>query len=249
LTRLDPPWLSAADEDTDGDGQDAYRDRGDSNDNNGRAQLRDRQHQVGPAAEVSGTLVLASASPRRRELLQRVGLSVEVRVREVDETPAPGEEPVAYVQRVARAKAAAVERGLGEWVLAADTTVAIEGTILGKAASREDAAQMLRALSGRVHRVITAFVLAGDGPVLVARHVTTAVEMIAIDDAALADYIASGEWRGKAGAYAIQGIAAALVARIDGSVTNVIGLPLAEVLAALREVGGPVPRFAAGVPA
>jgi septum formation protein len=204
---------------------------------------------------VSATLVLASASPRRRELLQRVGLAVEVRVREVDETPAAGEDPVTYVQRVARAKAAAVKRGPGEWVLAADTTVTIDGAILGKAATREEAARMLRALSGRVHRVVTAFALVGDGgsrgaaPRVVARHATTEVEMIAIDDAALADYLASGEWRGKAGAYAIQGIAAALVARIDGSVTNVIGLPLAEVLAALREVGGPTPRFAAGVPA
>jgi len=193
-------------------------------------------------------LLLASASPRRRELLERVGLALEVRPADVDETPLAGETPAAYVGRIARAKAAAVPRAPGQWVLAADTTVTIDGAILAKADSPDEAARMLRALSGRVHQVMTAFVVIGDGAVR-EHTVTTDVEMIAIDAATLADYVASDEWRGKAGAYALQGIAAALVRAVTGSVTNVIGLPLVEVLEVLREVGGPAPRFAAGAPA
>ena len=111
---------------------------------------------------------------------------------------------------------------------------------------------MLRQLSGRTHQVLTAFVLVGerDGcPCERAGLVATDVAMIEIDAATLADYVASGEWRGKAGAYAIQGMAAALVGGVRGSVTNVIGLPLAEVVAALREVGAPLPSFAGGIPA
>lgn len=197
-------------------------------------------------------LLLASASPRRRELLQRVGLPLELRPADVDETPYQGEAPGAYVTRIARAKAAATPRRPDDWVLAADTTVTIDGQILGKAESPEEAATMLRGLSGRVHQVLTAFVLVGerDGQAVVhERVVGTDVTMIELDGGTLADYVASGEWRGKAGAYAIQGIGAALVSAVRGSVTNVIGLPLAEVVAALREVGGPVPRFAQGMPA
>jgi septum formation protein len=111
---------------------------------------------------------------------------------------------------------------------------------------------MLRWLAGRAHQVITAFILVGerDGqPVIHEGLVGTEVQFIDLDAGTLADYVASGEWRGKAGAYAIQGIAAAFVSAVRGSVTNVIGLPLAEVLAALREAGGPVPRLAAGTPA
>jgi septum formation protein len=195
-----------------------------------------------------GRLILASASPRRRELLERVGFALEVRPADLDETERPGEDPAAYVARLARAKAdacAGANREPGAWVLAADTTVTIDGAILGKAATAEEAAAMLRRLSGRVHQVMTAFAIAGAGR----RHgavVSTDVAMIELDDATLADYVASGEWRGKAGAYAVQGIAAALVREVRGSVTNVIGLPLAEVIAALRELGGPAPRFAAG---
>jgi len=193
-------------------------------------------------------LLLASASPRRRELLERVGLPVEVRPADVDESTLAGEAPAAYVRRIARAKAEAVPRAAGQWVLAADTTVTIDGAILAKADSSGEAAQMLRALSGRVHQVMTAFVVLGEGVVREGM-VTTDVEMIAIDDATLAAYVASNEWRGKAGAYALQGIAAALVRRVTGSVTNVIGLPLVEVLEVLREAGGPTPRFATGIPA
>lgn len=201
---------------------------------------------------VSHPLLLASASPRRRELLERVGVAIEVRPADVDESPLTGEGPEAYVTRIARAKATAVARRPGQWVLAADTTVTIDGEILAKAETPEAAAAMLRPLAGRVHQVHTAFVLLGDRDgreALRAELVTSDVLMTAFDEATLADYVASGDWRGKAGAYALQGIAAALVREVRGSVTNVIGLPLAEVLDALREVGGPAPRFAAGKPA
>jgi len=186
-------------------------------------------------------LILASASPRRREMLERVGVPIRVQPADVDETPHAGEDPRAYVARIADAKVRAVP---GPWVLAADTTVTIDGAILGKAADAEEAAAMLRQLSGRVHQVITAFALTGHAP----RTVATDVEMIDLDDAAIADYVATGEWRGKAGAYAIQGIAAAFVRGVRGSVTNVIGLPLAEVLAALRDAGAPAPVYAQGQP-
>ena len=192
--------------------------------------------------------MLASASPRRRELLERVGLAIEVRPADVDETPRDGEAPDAYVTRIARAKADAVSRAPGQWVLAADTTVTIDGRILAKAETPEEATAMLRPLAGRVHQVLTAFVLLGDAGAR-AQLVRSDVAMVDYDAATLADYVASGDWRGKAGAYALQGIAAALVREVRGSVTNVIGLPLAEVLEALREVGGPAPRFAAGRPA
>ena len=196
-------------------------------------------------------LVLASASPRRRELLVRVGLLVEVRSVEIDESSRDGESPVDYVMRLARDKARAVTRRADEWVLAADTTVTLDGMILGKAETAKEASKMLRWLSGRSHQVLTAFTLVGQrGDQTVVREgvVTTDVTMIDLDGGMLADYVASGEWQGKAGAYAIQGIAAALVREIRGSVTNVIGLPLAEVLAALRDAGGPMPQLASGTP-
>ena len=194
------------------------------------------------------TLVLASASPRRRELLERVGLRPDVRPADVDESALPGETPADYVGRIARAKATAVPRFPGTWVLAADTTVTIDGAILAKASGADEATEMLRRISGRVHQVMTAFVVLGDG-IVRERMVTSNVEMIAIDAVTLDDYVASNEWRGKAGAYAIQGIGAALVRGVSGSVTNVIGLPLVEVLEVLRDAGGPRPRFTSGLPA
>ncbi|TMQ03996.1 MAG: septum formation protein Maf [Deltaproteobacteria bacterium] len=197
-------------------------------------------------------LLLASASPRRRELLERVGLAIEVHPADVDERAQDGEAPEAYVARIARAKAIAVARHSDLWVLAADTTVTLDGAILGKADTPEEATKMLRWLSGRTHCVLTAFALIGerDGRTCVREGlVSTEVAMVDLDAATLADYVASGEWRGKAGAYAIQGIGAALVIAVRGSVTNVVGLPLAEVIAALREVGAPLPRLVAGIPA
>ncbi|MBX3156551.1 MAG: septum formation protein Maf [Deltaproteobacteria bacterium] len=191
-------------------------------------------------------LVLASASPRRREMLERVGVPIEVVPADVDEGERAGEDPRAYVERIAHAKARAIaDRMPGRWVLAADTTVTIDGAILAKAATGDEAAAMLRRLSGRVHQVHTAFVLAG--PAERAAVVTTDVVMIAMGEGAIAEYVASGEWRDKAGAYAIQGIAAAFVRELRGSVTNVIGLPLVEVLAALREVGAPSSPYGGSV--
>ena len=197
-------------------------------------------------------LLLASGSPRRRELLERVGIALEVRATDVDEEPQGAEDPAVYVARIARAKATAARRRPGQWVLAADTTVTIDGLILGKAASEDEAAEMLRRLSGRVHEVITAFVIAGDrddAPVHVEDAIASEVEVIELREEVLDGYVASGEWRGKAGAYAIQGIGAALVRGVRGSVTNVIGLPLVEVLDALRAAGAPSARLADGVPA
>ena len=197
-------------------------------------------------------LLLASASPPRRELLERVGVPVEVHPADIDERPQDSEAPEAYVARIARTKAIAIARRSDRWVLAADTTVTLDGAILGKADSPEEATKMLRWLSGRTHRVLTAFVLVGerDGKTCVREGlVASDVVMVDFDAATLADYVASGEWRGKAGAYAIQGIGAALVSAVHGSVTNVAGLPLAEVIAAMREVGAPLPRFTAGTPA
>src|ERR1700733_10217353 len=172
-------------------------------------------------------------------MLERGGVPIEVRPADVDETPRSGEDPRAYVVRIAEAKRAAIRPAPGDVVLAADTVVTIDGAILGKAADEREAAEMLRMLSGRVHHVITAFALTGAAT----RTISTDVEMIALDDAAIAAYVASGEWRGKAGAYAIQGIAAAFVVGVRGSVTNVIGLPLVEVLAALRGLGAPSARL------
>jgi septum formation protein len=183
-------------------------------------------------------------------MLERIGFAIEVQPANVDERAQDGESPDAYVARIARAKAIAIARRSDLWVLAADTTVTLEGAILGKAETPEEAAKMLRWLSGRTHQVLTAFVLIGehnDKTVIREGLVSTDVVMVDLDGAMLADYVASGEWRGKAGAYAIQGTGAALVREVRGSVTNVIGLPIAEVVAALREVGGPLPRLASGI--
>jgi septum formation protein len=192
-------------------------------------------------------LILASASPRRRELLERVGVAIEVLPANIDETPRDREDPEAYVARIALAKAAALAAAHpARWVLAADTTVTIDGVILGKAEDGAEAAAMLRQLSGRTHQVITGFAIAGPSDGLVAT-VTSDVDVVALDEGMIADYVASGEWRGKAGAYAIQGIAAAFVRNVRGSVTNIIGLPLVEVLEALRAVGAPSARLANGI--
>ena len=200
-----------------------------------------------PALPASQALILASASPRRRDFLQRLGYELEVRPAEIDETWWDGESPHDYVLRVATAKADAVQAP-GRWVLAADTTVTIDGLVLAKAADEAEARQMLQRLSGRSHQVLTAFALRGPGG-SVAEVVATSVEMVAISDDLLEQYVACGEWRDKAGAYAIQGIGAALVSAVRGSVTNVAGLPLAEVVAQLVRLGGPGPRFTQGQPA
>jgi septum formation protein len=191
---------------------------------------------------------LASASPRRRELLERVGVALEVRAADLDETPLTCEPPRDYVARIARAKALAVARRPGQWALAADTTVTIDGDILGKASDATEARAMLRKLEGRSHQVVTAWQIHGDSRTS-GGCCETDVQMIAMTEAMIDDYVASGEWRGKAGAYAIQGIGAALVSAVRGSVTNVIGLPLVEVLAQLEAMGAPGRALARGMPA
>jgi septum formation protein len=186
-------------------------------------------------------LVLASASPRRSELLRSVGLDFDVMPADIDESVRPGEAPSDYVARLSREKAAAVgERLAGAVVVvAADTTVDVDGRILEKPRDDGDARQMLRLLSGRTHLVHTGVTTlsfgVGSGRTGSAMTVVveTAVRFVELTDRAIEWYLSTGEHVGKAGAYGIQGAAAALVERVDGSVTNVIGLPLAETLAML----------------
>ncbi len=184
---------------------------------------------------LSPQLVLASASPRRRELLTQAGFAFRVEVADIPEDPQPGEDPIAYVTRLAREKAETVSRRIAEpsaVVLGADTTVVIDGLILGKPESPDDAARMLRQLSGRTHHVMTGVAVAtGEAAniqTLVAAE-TTAVEFLSLSQQEIDDYIATGEPMGKAGAYAIQGRAARWIPRIHGCYFNVVGLPLALV--------------------
>lgn len=184
-------------------------------------------------------LVLASASPRRRDLLDQLGVRYTVEPAQIDETPGAGEPPRDYVQRMAREKAAAVtarHRGAGTAVLAADTTVVLDGTALGKPRDRADAIAMLTALGGRTHRVLTAVCLdsaAGETVSLV----ETEVDFVALDSGVCDAYLASGEPWDKAGGYGIQGLGGALVSAIRGSYSNVVGLPLAETRQLLRAAG------------
>lgn len=174
-------------------------------------------------------LVLASASPRRRELLAQIGVACRVQPAAIDETPHAGEAPADYVLRVAKEKAAAVAASLSPAVpvLAADTTVVIEDDVLGKPADAMDALAMLARLSGRTHEVMTAVCLALDGA-LHSECVTTEVTFVSLDRETCEAYLATDEPWDKAGAYAIQGRGAVLVKRIHGSYSNVVGLPLAE---------------------
>ncbi len=192
-----------------------------------------------PAAE-RPRLVLASASPRRRALLAQIGVVPDAVVpAEIDETPAKAELPRRYAQRLAREKAEAVAAREPGLVLAADTVVAVGRRILGKPLDAAEAVRFLLLLSGRRHRVTTAVGLAGLGAVRV-RTVETRVKLKRLSDTELSAYIRSGEWEGKAGGYAIQGIAAAFVPEIHGSYTNVVGLPLTETANLLLGAGYPV---------
>lgn len=183
-------------------------------------------------------LVLASASPRRRELLLQAGYRFEVHPAHINEDVQAGEDPIAYVTRLAREKAEAVFAELtgsdparrygGESlaVLGADTTVTLDDHILAKPENDADAARMLRLLSGRTHRVITGVALATAGATEVAAEIT-AVRFLTLSDRDIAEYVATGEPMDKAGAYAIQGRAARWIPRIEGCYFNVVGLPLA----------------------
>lgn len=188
-------------------------------------------------------LVLASASPRRSELLRQLGVHFRVLPVDVDETPAPGESPREYVVRVASDKAHAARSALdtdAAPVLAADTAVVIDGRILGKPVDAEDAARMLRALSGRRHEVLTAVVLrVADREERAVNR--TAVGFRRLDAEEIDAYWRSGEPAGKAGAYAIQGLGAVFVERIEGSYTGVMGLPLFETARLLAGFGYRLP--------
>jgi septum formation protein len=184
-------------------------------------------------------LVLASSSPRRRRLLAELGLRFEIRSPDTDESPLPDEGPAAMVDRLARAKALA-HLVPGELVLAADTTVAIDGEILGKPVDAEDARRMLARIAGREHEVFTGVALAtldGGAPRCAARVDRTLVRMRPLDDAEIAAYVATGEPLDKAGAYAIQELGTLLVAGITGNFTNVVGLPLPTVASCFSDLG------------
>jgi septum formation protein len=182
-------------------------------------------------------LVLASASPRRAALLARLGIEPIVRPTDVDETPRRGEPPSDLVVRLADAKAAAALRtGADEVVLAADTEVVVDGATLGKPRDRDDAAAMLQRLSGRTHQVLTGIAVRR-GTQQASTVVRTDVTFRELSEPEIAWYVATGEPDDKAGAYAIQGAGAVLVERIEGSDTNVVGLPLSATVALLGEVG------------
>jgi septum formation protein len=192
-------------------------------------------------------LILASASPRRRELLERVGVVFAVDPADTDETRAPDEPPGAYAARVAEEKARTVAtRHPGAAVLAADTIVVVDGDVLGKAADEREARAMLERLSGRAHVVTTAVHLLAPVGGETAFVVHSEVEFRPLGARELDGYVASGEWRGKAGAYAVQGVGAGLVRAVRGSYTNVVGLPLVEVLEELELAGVATADFARG---
>jgi septum formation protein len=169
-----------------------------------------------------------------------LGFSLQILPVDLDETPQEGEPVRIYVQRMATEKCEVLLRKLGNVrlpVLAADTIVALAGAILGKPADAAQAGDMLRRLGGHRHEVLTAYQIAW-GEERVSRVVETFVDFRTMGEQEMAAYLASDEWRGKAGAYAIQGIASVFVTQIRGSFTNVVGLPLAEVVADLRAIGG-----------
>jgi septum formation protein len=175
-------------------------------------------------------LILASSSPRRHQLLASAGVEFTVVSPDIDESPLADESPVAYVERLAREKAAAVA---GSFVLAADTTVECDGAILGKPVDDAEARAMLRSLSGRSHFVHTGVAVRRDGDTR-SIAVTTEVTFAMLSDDAIDWYLATGEPADKAGAYALQGGAARFVTAIRGSVSGVVGLPMAETMALLR---------------
>lgn len=189
------------------------------------------------------SFVLASASPRRRELLALAGLDFEVLPGAAEPDPNEGEPPADFSRRAALAKALdAHERRPEAVVLAADTVVVLDGRILGKPRDAADALGTLRSLRGRTHEVVTGCAILAPGHEPVAFHESTLVTMAHAPEAALAAYVATGESMDKAGSYAIQGRGGFLVQRIEGSYSNVVGLPLAEVIAALVSLGAVEPK-------
>lgn len=195
-------------------------------------------------------VLLASGSPRRRVMLEAAGLRLRVRPVDVDETPGAGEAPEDFARRMAAEKAAAgvAARAADDprWVLASDTVVTVDGAILGKPADAAEAAAMLGQLGGRTHTVLTAFALAAPGRAPHVAHTSSAVRFVAAAPTAIEAYVRTGEPMDKAGAYGVQGGGGQFVDAVEGSYDGVVGLPLAEVLAALVEVGA-LPAFASGV--
>lgn len=184
--------------------------------------------------------VLGSGSPRRLDLLAQLGIVPDaVRPPDIDETPLKKELPRPYCQRIARQKALAVDVAPDDIVLCADTTVALGRRILGKPADVSQAAEYLYALSGRRHRVITA-VAVRKGDQVWERDVVSAVRMKRLSDSEVNAYLATNDWQGKAGAYAIQGPAGAFIPWISGSFTGIVGLPLAETAGLLQAAGYPL---------
>lgn len=191
------------------------------------------------------SLILASASPRRRQLLHEAGVAFTVLPSNTTEEIRPEETPETYVLRVAREKAQDIaQRSPGScWVLGADTIVALDGQILGKPKDCDDGFRMLRFLSGRTHRVMTAFVLIDEtGTIHTSQVVVSHVTFQVLLDEQIRAYLATGEPNDKAGAYAVQGLGSALVARVEGSYTNIVGLPIEEVLRVLKAASFTLPE-------
>ena len=186
-------------------------------------------------------LVLASASPRRLELLAQINITPDAVIpADINEDPHPAELPRVYAERMAREKLAAVaDQADDAFCLAADTVVACGRRILGKPEGADEARQFLKLLGGRRHRVLTSVAIKSPQGQIVERISTSHVKLNRLDEAALSAYIDSGEWQGKAGGYGIQGLAAQHVAWLEGSYTGIVGLPLFEVSQVLRGMGWP----------
>ncbi len=188
--------------------------------------------------------ILGSGSPRRLDLLAQLGVQPDtIRAPDIDETPLKGELPVPYCNRITRAKVQAVQADSDDITLCADTTVALGRRILGKPENAGQAAEFLHALSGRRHRVITSVAVRRDKRVL-QRDVVSQVKVKRLSDVEINAYLATGDWQGKAGAYAIQGPAGAFIPWISGSFTGIVGLPLSETAALLQGIGYPLYREA-----
>ncbi|WP_170533358.1 MULTISPECIES: Maf family protein [Ruegeria] len=186
--------------------------------------------------------ILGSGSPRRLDLLAQLGVQPDaIRAPDIDETPLKGELPVPYCNRITRVKVQAIQADSDDVTLCADTTVALGRRILGKPEDAGQAAEFLHALSGRRHRVITS-VAVRRGDRVLQRDVVSQVKVKRLSDVEINAYLATGDWQGKAGAYAIQGPAGAFIPWISGSFTGIVGLPLSETAALLQGIGYPLYR-------
>lgn len=182
-------------------------------------------------------LILASSSPRRRDFLNNMGVQYQIIKPRIDETALEGEEPSVYVARMANTKAQVIaQEHPQDVVLAADTIVVVGSEILGKPKDREDAKRILRTLSGKTHQVMTAVCIRKDQEIRQFTQVTN-VTFAALDEELIATYVASGECDDKSGAYAVQGIGAMLIEKVEGSVSSVVGLPICQVRQILSEFG------------